>query len=145
MGLASGINIESNSELVHESFGRLLRDLQKNSDVNVGAQVKFATAIFVQDDFPIRTIYKTISENIYNSEILNLDFRTNSAYAQNVINAWVTERTNSKITKILDEPPPADSRVIICSALYFLGQWEKPFFNGITRKYVLSFNIQLVN
>lgn len=129
-----GVDIQKHSEPVHEQLGRLLEEMQRNADTNLGAKVKFATAIFVQNDYPIRTVYKQKSEAVYKSEILNLDFQKNSANAQNVINAWVADRTNSKITNILAEPPPVVTKIIICSALYFLGQWEKPFFDGITRR-----------
>lgn len=133
MGLATGVDIHNRSQLVHEQFGRLLGKLEKTTSFSNSNQLKFASAIFVQSDFPIRDVYKETSQAVYKSEVLNLDFRKNPENAQKFINAWVTERTNSKITEILDEAPSSATKVIITSALYFKSEWEKPFFEGATK------------
>lgn len=97
-------------------------------------QVKIAAAIFVQEGYPIRDLYKETSQHIYRNEIMNLNFQTNSVQAQQFINSWVSSKTNGKINSILAEPPPEETKIIIASALYFNGAWEKQFWEGFTRK-----------
>lgn len=133
MGLATGVNIHNKSQLVHEQFGRLLGKLEKTTSFSSSNQLKFASAIFVQNDYPIRDVYKETSQSVYKSEVLNLDFRHHPENAQKLINTWVAENTNWKITEILNEAPPSTTRVIITSALYFKSEWEKPFFDGATK------------
>lgn len=137
MGLATGIEIHGKSQLVHEHFGRLLSKLDRSTGIEYGSHLKVASAVFVQNDYPIRSVYKEISERVYRSEVLNLDFGSDPINAQRIINAWVAERTNSKIKSIMPEPPPTSTKVVIASALYFKAEWEKPFFEGATKRYVL--------
>lgn len=132
MGLAIGIDVQTKSQAVHEHFGRLVSNL--NSNAVLGEQVKFATAVFVQNNFPIRRVFRETSQNIYKSEVLNLDFYANGSGARDIINAWVSDKTNGKIASLLMEPPPSITKVIIASVLYFKGAWEKPFFEGFTRR-----------
>lgn len=134
LGLSNGLNIQTNSQSIHEHIGELLRGLQDNSVLDTNVRVNFASAVFIQDGYPVRPIYKQTSENIYRSDITNIDFRNNPRGAQNIINNWVNTKTNSKISSILNRTPPTSTKVIICSALYFVGKWEKPFFEGLTKR-----------
>ena len=134
MGLATGVDIQSKSQIVHEQFGRMLEKLQTTSGFDIGRQVNFATAIFVQNNYPIRQIYKHTAEAVYDSEVLNVDFASNPGAAQQIINAWVSERTKGKINDILGELPSGDTKVILASAMYFKAEWEKPFFDGTTKR-----------
>lgn len=135
MGLATGvIDIQNKSQQVHEQFGRIIQKLQATSGFSVGRQVNFATAIFVQDRYPIREIYRQTAQSIYQSEVLNVDFQSNPGVAQQIINTWVSERTQGKINTILNETPNSATKVILTSAMYFKAEWERPFFDGSTRK-----------
>jgi serine protease inhibitor len=134
MGLTTGVDIHSKSQLVHEQFGRMLEKLQVTSGFDIGRQVNFATAIFVQNGYPIRQIYRHTAESVYDSEVLNVDFASNPNSAQQIINAWVSERTKGKINHILGESPSSATKVILASAMYFKAEWEKPFFDGSTKR-----------
>ena len=48
------------------------------------------------------------------------------------INGWVKDKTQNKIDKILEEIDPLDVMFLI-NALYFKGDWQKPFAAEITR------------
>lgn len=132
MGLTAGPNINSNSQAVHESLGDLFFKLNQSS--NLAEQINVAAAIFVQNGYPIRDLYRETSERVYNNEVLNLDFQGNGVHALQTINTWVSNRTNGKIKSILAEPPPDETKVIITSVLYFNGLWEKQFWEGFTRR-----------
>lgn len=132
LGLATGVDINSKSQLVHEQFGRLLRKLDRISSFDLGEELTLANAVFVQEKFPIRGVYKQISEDVYRSEILSVDFLNDPESAKNTINAWVNDRSKGKISSILSENPPAETKVIITAALYFKAAWEQPFIVGST-------------
>lgn len=132
LGLASGLDIEHRTQIVHEQFGRLITELEKTSGFNFGKQVNFASAIFVQDNYPIRDLYKKTAAQLYASEILNVNF--GNRQSQDIINAWVSDRTNGKINNVLNEPPTSVTKLIIVSAMYFKAEWEFPFFSGSTRR-----------
>lgn len=133
MGLATGVDIRSKGARVHEQLGLMLCKLEQTSGFDVGNQISFASAMFVQKDFAIRESYKEASRDIYQSEVLNLDFKGNAAHAQGVVNSWVATRTGGKIVDLLETPPPPDTKLIITSVLYFKSSWEHPFYEGHTR------------
>lgn len=118
-------NIQYNSQKVHEQFGVLLQSLENFTETTL--KLTTANGLFVQKEYPIGRKYKEIITNIYKSEVQSLDFVNNAAEAQNTINQWVSDKTNAKITDILVEPPPPNTKVILSTALYFKGAWEHPF------------------
>ncbi|VEN63153.1 unnamed protein product [Callosobruchus maculatus] len=132
MGLAAGVDIQGKSLVVHEHLNNILKKLTKTTDSN--QKLTIASAIFVQNDYPIRSLYKQTAKNIYKSEVLNVDFKHDVNKATQLMNAWVSERTEGKITSVLSEPPIDTTKVIIASALYFKALWEHPFFDGMTAR-----------
>nr|CAI5857164.1 unnamed protein product [Callosobruchus analis] len=73
-------------------------------------QVSVASAVFVQKDYPIRSLYKQTAENIYQSEVLNVDFKNAVIKATQLMNDWVSRRTKGKITSLLADPPIAATK-----------------------------------
>lgn len=135
LGFATGVpDLDKKSQIVHEQFGKMILKLERTSGFIMESQVNFAIAIFVQNNFPIRKLYKNTAENIYQSEVLNLDFEQNPLHAQKSINAWVSDRTKGKIKEVLADAPSADTKVILASAMYFNAQWEYPFYEGATKR-----------
>lgn len=46
--------------------------------------------------------------------------------------SWVNEKTEGKIKEMFVQPLPADTKVIVASALYFKAFWERTFIDGAT-------------
>lgn len=133
LGWAHGVQISSNSQFVHEHFASLIAQLEATvpgSDLFV----KSATAVFVQNDYPVREQFKRAASLVYGSDILNLDFKRGASRAQSVINAWAEGKTNGKIKDILPYEPPYETKVVVVSTLYFKGDWEKPFTSELTSR-----------
>ena len=61
-----------------------------------------------------------------------LDLKGNGYGAANVINSWVSEKTNKKISNILFSLPP-DTRLVIANAVYMNANWADPFNPEYTR------------
>ncbi|XP_076681441.1 leukocyte elastase inhibitor [Andrena cerasifolii] len=134
LGLEGGVDISRNSEIVHQMFGMLLNQLHNKIEGSPGPRIDFATAAFVQNGYPIRPEFKTISSNVYNNEVINADFARNGRATQEMVNAWVKQKTMGKITSILDQPPDPATTVILLSALYFKGEWNQYFVNAFTKR-----------
>ncbi|CAG9859298.1 unnamed protein product [Phyllotreta striolata] len=133
LGLATGLDIENRSVKVHEGLGKMIRKIETTAGVIIGQQVSFADAVFVQNNYPIRRLYKESAEALYNSEVVNVDFQSNPDKAAQLINAWVADRTKGKIMDIVDDVP-SDTKVLIASAMYFKAEWENPFMEGVTTR-----------
>ncbi|KAL1506576.1 hypothetical protein ABEB36_005910 [Hypothenemus hampei] len=134
-------DLDERSQMIHEGFGRMLAVINKTAGFQPLETIKIATALFVQQDYPIRAAYKFFAELFYRSSIENVDFRKNSSLAQEYINKWVSEKTQGKINTIIDHPLPTETRVVISNALYFEAEWERHFFEGTaTQKYPFYVN-----
>lgn len=134
LGLESGIDISQNSEIVHQMFGLLLTKLHTKIDGSPGPRVDFATASYIQEGFPILPQFKTLSNNVYENELINVDFIRKGKTAMDIINTWVNQKTMGKISKILDDVPSPNTMMILLSALYFNGEWNQHFLTGFTKR-----------
>ncbi len=66
--------------------------------------------------------------------VARLDF-AKTEQARQTINAWVEEQTENKITDLI--PPralSADTKLVLTNAVYFHGDWQKPFAKAGTRE-----------
>lgn len=135
LGLESGVDISNHSEMVHQMFGFLIQqfDMEYLLDNNA-PQCKVAFGIFVEDGYPIRPQFKSVSEKVYKSDVVNVDFSNQSRIAQIMINNWAEEKTMGKIKDLLSEPPSPLTELIIASALYFSGEWNQHFSEGSTTR-----------
>lgn len=132
--MASGLDIQSKSVQVHEQFGRMILKLEVTSGFDLSQQVSFADGIFIQKNYPIRDTYKDAARQLYESDIVHVDYERAPAEAQKNINNWVYKKTKGKIRNILAETPTAFTKVIIASAMYFKASWQNPFFEGATQR-----------
>ncbi|XP_044732775.1 intracellular coagulation inhibitor 1-like [Chrysoperla carnea] len=125
-------NIYNQSQTLHEQFGRMLQSLEpKNKEE---PQLSTASALFVQDGFPIGQKYSQIAKEVYRSNVTHLDFANKNVEAQKFINAWVSNNTNGLIKEILSTPPVPTTKILLTTALYFKGLWEHPFASELTHR-----------
>lgn len=81
--------------------------------------------------------FKALSKNVYENELINVDFTRKGKAAMDIINTWVNQKTMGKISKILDDVPSPNTMMILLSALYFNGEWNQHFLTGFTKRYIL--------
>lgn len=130
LGVAHGVNVHSESGAVHEHLANMITRLDGGS----GAQVRAASAVFVQTDFPVRDQYRRTAASVYGSDVVNLDFRGAGTLAQQFINSWVSGKTAGRIDSIMSQPPSPDTELVVVSTLHLKAEWEKPFTAEITSK-----------
>lgn len=86
--------------------------------------------IFHSPDLAIRDAFVNASQNLYESpRLLGNDSDVNVE----LINSWVAENTNHKITQLLDGLPP-DTRLVLLNAIYLSAKWKTTFDRTKTRK-----------
>jgi len=94
---------------------------------NLDANVKFniANSIWYRNTFSVIDTFLTTDSVYFNAQVRPLNF--NDPNASNVINSWVSDKTNGKIPSIIT--PPIDPSIImyLINALYFNGTWEYVF------------------
>ena len=112
---------------LHKSFLSLnskLANIQKDGKV----KLQIANSLWLQKDMEILQDYLNLTKKYYSSGVNKVDFRNNSSECVNIINQWIEEKTNNKIQNLLS-PGAANSstKLILCNAIYFKGDWLKAF------------------
>jgi len=93
-------------------------------------EVMGANSLWCSDRVQVRPECAAKLRDFYDAELTTLDFAAPDAVPR--INAWVNERTKSKISQILDELSPVAAMVAV-NAIYFKGRWAIPFDPELTR------------
>lgn len=92
-------------------------------------QTTIANALWGETTYPFRQTYIDRVSKFYGTGALrSADFKGASEVERVRINAWVEEITRDRIKDLL--PPGSlnrDTRLVLANAIYFKGQWVKPF------------------
>lgn len=113
-----------------------LKEIVKTASV----ELSFSAALWPSTKYHLESSFLKRSQDILNNIVEPLNF-TNSSDACNIINNWVVQATNGKANSIIS---PSDissiTNMIITSAVYFKGKWEKQFIKQLTedRPFFLS-------
>lgn len=101
-------------ENVNQAFHTILERSRMSQDTSEG------TAVFVDNLFKARPEFLDVLKQSYFSEGFNIDF-TKTAESANTINEYVSERTNGKIDKLV-ENLDASTVMYLISYIYFKGK-----------------------
>ena len=89
--------------------------------------LNIATALFVQEAYPILASYRDTVTDHFRAELFSLDFEA-AAEAAGRINGWVSEQTHGKIpTLVSSEGLNPLTRLVLANAVYFKAAWSSPF------------------
>ncbi|XP_077289755.1 antitrypsin-like [Arctopsyche grandis] len=114
-----------NSEIIKSTFHSTI---EKHSGIP-GVVLNVANKIYVKKgaSFKLASVFKSIATDHFNAGVQNIDF-SNKEKASSTINAWVESKTNNKIKDFISpETLDPETRVMLVNAIYFQGNWSKPF------------------
>ncbi|WP_170110608.1 serpin family protein [Flavilitoribacter nigricans] len=116
----NGISVDS----LNAAYRQLAELLENTRE---GVRLSSANAVFWDENRvdPAESFLAKLTA-FYEAETFAEDFRNNPDAVLNKINAWVNEETEGRIEKILEELNPEEVMFLI-NALYFIGDWDKPF------------------
>ncbi len=118
--------------LVNALNQQLLNSAGSESADRQAFELQMTNALWAaQDGTYEQAFLDTLSQN-YDTGLKILDF-SNASAASNAINAWVSEQTEQKITR-LAEPAmfSADTTLALTNAVYFKAAWLYPFSEAAT-------------
>ncbi|XKL67508.1 hypothetical protein PGB90_002999 [Kerria lacca] len=105
----------------HQYFSRILNSV-KHSE---GVTVNIAAGLFVSNGISLKEQFLEDVKTYYNSEVTNVAFDSNSG--TDFINNWISNKTNGRIPKLYFSSLPANTKLVLSSALYFAANWLNPF------------------
>jgi len=106
---------------LNEANAELIAALQ---DTERRVQLDIANSLWGREGYTFKPDFVKRNEKFYGADVRNLDFNNPNAPA--VINGWVKEKTNGKITRIVDKISPFTTLYVI-NSLYFKGEWRAKF------------------
>ncbi len=112
---------------VNESY-RSLIELLRGLDPSV--EFLLANSIWYRDVFPVLQDFIDVNRDYFDAEVTPLDFSDPSAAP--TINQWVNDKTNGRITEIVDDPIPIFVVMYLINAIYFKGDWTVQFDPELT-------------
>jgi len=113
-----------------DAFYRSL--MNKLTAADSAVQMDIANSIWIRNGLPVENDFLSLGRDIFNARITNVDFSKQET--TDIINAWVAENTQNKITEIISPPIPADMVMYLINAIYFKGQWSTSFDPRKTHK-----------
>jgi serpin B len=108
---------------IPEQFLVLNKRLHENAEKS-GQSLRIANGLCLVEG-NVAADYKTLLREKFSAEIFSGDLAK--------VNAWVKEKTNGKIPKLL-EAFPANTVCVILNAIYFKGDWAAAFDKDVTHE-----------
>ena len=106
--------------------------LEQLPAVDLDVKVRLADALVVNNQYKLKSDYKSIVEGYYYAPVENLSFANRDAVLKR-INDWSFKNTNGLIPTILDTIEDNDVAFLL-NALYFKGTWAMPYTDGQVRQ-----------
>jgi serine protease inhibitor len=113
---------------VNESYKNLI-ELLTGLDPKVKFQI--ANSIWYRQSISAREEFINLCKKYFDALVTGLNF--DDPAAADIINAWVKENTNGKITEIVDSPIDLLTVMFLINAIYFKGTWTYQFDEDETK------------
>ncbi len=119
---------------INGSYKTLIDEL---TSVDPDVAMEIPNSIWYENSFAVQDEFITTNHDCFYAEVNPLDFSNPASV--DIINNWVADNTNDKITSILEEINPM-SVMFLINAVYFNGTWKYEFEeqNTTTETFYLS-------
>lgn len=106
---------------INESY---LYILETFTSLDPRVRLSIANSIWYRNTFKVETDFLSMNQKYFQAEVNPLDF--SSPASVEIINDWVSAKTNKLIPKIIDNISE-DMVMYLINAVYFKGQWKYQF------------------
>jgi serpin B len=125
------LHLEGAPDKVLRSSGAALSQLQQ---AGRGVTFRVANRLFGERHYRFEPGYLELTKSAYGAPLEAVDFHDASEKARGVINEWVEGQTEKRITDLVPAGSVTrDTRLVLVNAIYFLGDWARPFAKEATR------------
>ncbi|MGD8700690.1 MAG: serpin family protein [Gemmatimonadales bacterium] len=115
-------------EEVNRSYRDLI-DLLRGLDPDV--EFSIGNSIWYDQRYTFQQEFLDVNREYFDAEVTGLDFAAPDAAA--TINDWVSSKTQGRIDQIVAPPISPDLVMFLINAIYFKGDWSRPFDKERTR------------
>ena len=113
---------------LHAAFNALDQELARRGEGDDGFRLNIVNAVWGQSDHDFLAPFLDLLAEHYGAGVRPVDFRAAPQQARDVINDWVAEQTENRITDLIP-PDVIDvlTRLVLTNAIYFNASWVYPF------------------
>ncbi|UCD18567.1 MAG: serpin family protein [Candidatus Zixiibacteriota bacterium] len=120
-------------EEVNQAYRNVI-DVLTNLDDQVDFRI--ANSIWYRLGLPVEQTFLDLNQTYFDAEVTALDFT--APESPGIINGWVDEKTNGKITEIVGPQIPGNVAMMLIDAIYFKGNWSDQFNPDSTQTAVFT-------
>lgn len=121
--LATGMDIEALN-----GTNAALAEALRGGDV----ELAIANSLWARQGVPFQPAFMERNRRFYNAEIATVDFSSSEAARR--INRWASDKTNGRITQMVEDGPmDPDVVMYLMNAVYFKGRWQDEFRANATQ------------
>jgi serpin B len=118
---------------LHPAFASLNRTWNAGGQKR-GYRLSVANRLWGQEGFDFLPGFLAVTREQYGAELSHVDFTGQTEQARQRINTWVEEQTQDKIRDLIPSGAlNSMSRLILTNAIYFKGDWTRPFGKPVTK------------
>ena len=110
------------NQQINQSYQNLIA-MFSTLDPNVTFNI--ANSIWYRNTFSVLDSFLNVDSTYFDAKIAALNF--NDPNSADVINNWVSQKTNGKIPSVVQSPLPGAAMMYLINALYFHGTWKYTF------------------
>ncbi|XP_053325123.1 antithrombin-III [Spea bombifrons] len=123
---------EKASDQIHFFFAKLNCRLYRKA--NKSSELVSTNRLFGEKSLTFNETYQDISEIVYGAKLWPLNFKEKAEEAREVINNWVANKTEKRITNVIPEGAlTVDTTLVLVNAIYFKGLWKSMFNSQNTK------------
>ncbi|XP_069087708.1 antithrombin-III [Pleurodeles waltl] len=117
---------EKASDNIHFFFAKLNCRLYRK--VNKTSELSSANRLFGDKSLSFNQTYQDISEIVYGAKLWPLNFKENPELSRSIINDWVANKTEKRITNVIPEGAITEfTTLVLVNTIYFKGLWKSTF------------------
>jgi serpin B len=127
------IHLPLDGQVLHREFAALAARLKKAQQKG-HVVMRSANALYPQDGYDLLPSFLETVKVHYGAAIESVDYVNNAEGARLAINQWVLEQTEHKIQNLIPFGMlNALTHLLLVNAIYFKGDWQKPFDHADTQ------------
>jgi serpin B len=113
------------------SLNAAFKDLDRQFTGRSDVILNLADGLWFQQGFHLKPAFADTNRKYFRAKLAGVDF--GKPEAAQTINDWADKQTKGKIKEVVHFPFPSLTRLILADAIYFKGQWVKPFKKNLTQ------------
>lgn len=132
--IAKTLSLQLDVKDLSDQMAKLQKKL-KTPQQDKSFTLRSANALWLDRDSYILSDFRHMAEDQYEAKVESLNF-ADEEKSRSIINEWTSNQTEGKISQLLQMGDISSStRLLITNALFFEGNWQKPFDPKNTKAY----------